>query len=440
MRTLLWLAAGVILGLIFTAMIRKFFVDTSALAYPMGQAAAETLIAGDRGGKKSLLLFISMGVTAVFTFLRDWFMLLPQMLFSKVAIPGVSFGVWLSPMMIAVGYIIGPLPLLVWFIGALIGDFGVVLGGTSLGLWDMTIASAIKTSLGMGVMVGTGIGIILKGILPHAKEIFGPMFRRAQRGDSIVNLRWAPWLMLILAAAFTWLLDMGLLASILTILGVWLTTAMSAQIVGQSGINPMEVFGVIVLLAARAASSIGQLEAFFVAAIVAVACGLVGDVMNDFKAGQIVKSDPKAQWFGEAIGGVVGAAVSVAVLLVLVKAYGTGAFGPGQTFVAAQASVVAAMVGGIPHIPAFVIGLLAGAVLYLLRVPVMTLGLGIYLPFYLSLTAFVGGALKFVVEKAAPRFDQSGKGLIIASGCLGGEAVIGVVIALIQVCLGLTLL
>jgi len=106
---------------------------------------------------------------------------------------------------------------------------------------------------------------------------------------------------------------MGVVASICTIIGVWLATAMSSQCVGQSGINPMEIFGIIVLIATKAVSSIGQTEAFFVAAIVAVACGLVGDVMNDFKAGYILKSDPKAQWLGEVIGGIIGAFVSVVV-------------------------------------------------------------------------------------------------------------------------------
>lgn len=428
---------GVLLGLIFTALFRKYFIETKPQPYPMGQAAAETLLAGDASGKKSKLLFSSLGVAAIFTALRDWFQWIPAMVFSRVAIPGVSFGVWLSPMMLAVGYIIGPIFLIVWFIGALIGDFGVVLGGTALGWWDQATAATIKSSLGIGVMVGTGVAIIVKGILPRAKEIFGPMLSKKRRNDGIVNLRWAPWLMLALAFLFTFLLDMGLLASVVTILGVWLATAMSAQIVGQSGINPMEVFGVIILLATRAAASLDQLAAFFVAAIVAVACGLVGDVMNDFKAGHIVKSDPKAQWLGEAVGGIIGAFVAVAVLLLLVKAYGTNAFGAEGVFVAPQASMVAAMVGGIPHLPAFLIGLAAGFILYLLRLPVMTLGLGIYLPFYLSLTAFLGACVKLVTARLAPTFDHSGRGLIIASGLLGGEAVVGVIIALIQVCLGL---
>ena len=55
---------GVILGLIFTALIRKYFVVTKELPYPMGQAAAGTLIVGDEGGKKSITLFSSLGIAA----------------------------------------------------------------------------------------------------------------------------------------------------------------------------------------------------------------------------------------------------------------------------------------------------------------------------------------------------------------------------------------
>lgn len=424
---------GVLLGLIFTALIRKYFVVTKDLPYPMGQAAAETLLVGDEGGKKSIVLFVSMALAAVFTIVRDWFAAFPAaMLNSKLMAYGSYTGVWWSPMLIAVGYVIGPIYVGVWFLGAVLGDFGILVGGTEAGLWDVATAATIKSSLGIGLMVGTGIGIIVKGILPKAKEIFGPMFSKEALGQGFISLRWAPIAMVLLAALFTTVTEMGVIASIITILGVWLATSMSAQMVGQTGINPMEVFGIIVLLAAKAASSIGQTEAFFVAGIVAVACGLAGDVMNDFKAGHILHSDPKAQWIAECIGGLIGAFVSVGVFYVILTAYGPTAFGNPEMFVAPQAGAVAAMVGGIPNMTSFVIGLVAGCILYILNFPVMTLGLGVYLPFYLSLTAFIGGALKFLVQKFAPQFDKGGNGLIIASGLLGGEAVVGVVIALIQ--------
>lgn len=438
--------SGVLLGLIFTALVRKYFIETQELPYPMGQAAAETLILGDQGGKKAGILFGAMGFSALWAVLRDWFMKIPALVTGGITIPGVTFGIYMSPMLMSVGYIIGPVFLSVWFLGALIGDIGIVWGGSAAGFWNLATAAGIKSSLGIGVMVGTGLGIIVKGILPKAKTIFGSMFSKSQRGDAIIGLRWAPFAMAFLALIFTFVLHMGIIASIITILGVWLTTAMSSQILGQTGINPMEVFGVIVLLACKAATAIGQLEAFFVAAIVAVACGLVGDVMNDFKVGHIVHTDPKAQWIGEAIGGVIGAVVSIAVLFILVNAYGTSAFGDPAIFPAAQAGVVASMVEGIANMPAFLIGLTAGIVLYCLNLPVMTLGLGIYLPFYLSFTAFLGGLLKMVIDfiqkarnkkKPESEIKNSGTGLIIASGLLGGEAITGVIIALIMVCLGL---
>ena len=425
---------GVILGLIFTALFRKYFIELKQLPYPMGQAAADTLIVGDEGGKKAGTLFASLGVAAVFTVLRDWFGTFGAgvVWFKKMMPYGSLGGMWLSLMLVAVGFIIGPVFIGVWFLGAIIGDFGILIGGQLAGLWDAATAASIKSSLGIGLMVGTGIGIIVKGILPKAKEIFGPMFSKSSVGGGVIPLRWAPIAMVILAFVFTILADMGVVASICTIVGVWLATAMSSQCVGQSGINPMEIFGIIVLIATKAVSSIGQTEAFFVAAIVAVACGLVGDVMNDFKAGYILKSDPKAQWFGEVIGGIIGAFVSVIVLLVILKAYGSSAFGNPDMFPAPQASAVAAMVGGISHMPAFLIGLVAAVVLYIVNFPVMTLGLGVYLPFYLSMTAFVGGALRFIVMKSAPNYEKGGNGQIIAAGLLGGEAVVGVIIALIQ--------
>ncbi len=432
---------GVILGLIFTALIRKYFIEIKELPYPMGQAAAETLIVGDEGGKKSITLFAALGGSALFTFFRDqaWFAALPRIPavlpagLSKTMMPfGSLTGIWLSPMLISVGYIIGPVFIGVWFLGAVIGDFGILWGGSQAGLWDVATAGTIKQSLGIGLMVGTGIGIIVKGIIPKAKEIFGPMFSKKEMGGAFINLRWAPFVMGFLALIFAFVCDMGLVAALITILGVWLATSMAAQCTGQSGINPMEIFGIIVLLAATAVTQIGQAPAFFVAAIVAIACGLAGDVMNDFKAGYILKSDPKAQWFAESIGGIISAFVAVGVFYVILTAYGPTAFGNPEMFVAPQAGAVAAMVGGISHMPAFIIGLVAGTVLYCINFPVMTLGLGVYLPFYLSATAFIGGALRFIVQKAAPQWESKGSGMIIASGILGGEAVLGVIIALVQ--------
>ena len=422
---------GVMLGLIFTALFRKYFVETKELPYAMGEAAAVTLEVGDKDKKQAGVLFGSLAVAGVFTYLRDAKALFSQVLLSpKMMNYGSAFGIWYSPMLISIGYIIGPVVIGVWFLGAVIGDVGILLGGTEMGLWSTETAMNIKSSLGIGLMVGTGFGILVKGIIPKAKDIFGSMFSKTQLGDGFIDMRWAPFVMIIIAFVFTFWAKMGIVASIVTILGTWLATSMSAQCVGQSGINPMEIFGIIVLLAAKAVSNVGEIEAFFVAAVVAIACGLVGDVMNDFKAGHILKSDPKAQWIAEVIGGIVGGFVSVIILVVILKAYGGAAFGS-EMFPAAQASAVKAMVGGISHIPAFIIGLVAAVILYCINFPVITLGLGVYLPFYLSATAFIGGMLRFIADRFFPAIEKKNTGTIIASGLLGGESIVGVIIAIV---------
>ena len=432
LQVMLVTVGGTILGLIFTSLIRKHFVVDADMPYAMGQAAAEVVVVGDEGGKQTGALAGSFAVAGIWTLLRDAFAKVPAMWnFGFMQQYGSSGGIWWSPMMIAVGFLIGPATIFVWFLGALIGDGVILMGGQMSGLLDATAAAGVKSSLGLGWMVGVGLAITAKEIIPRAKNIFGGMFSKGQASDAIVPMRWAPIVILILAVLFIFVLDLPVVAVIITLLGVWLTTAMSSQCVGQSGINPMEVFGIFVMAIAKVACNLEVTQAVFVAAIVAIAAGLTGDVMNDFKSGSILHSDPKAQWYGEFIGGVIGAVVAVGVMLVLVSAYGGSVFGS-EMFPAAQAAAVASVVGGIANVPVFFGGLIASIIIYFITPRFTMLGLGIYLPFYLSLTACLGGFIRFVVEKAAPKFAQGSTGTVIASGLLAGEGFFGVVIALYQ--------
>ena len=465
LEMLLVALSGVVLGLVCTALLRRHFIEDADLEYPIGEAAAQTLIAGDAGGSTGAKLFGAMGLAGVYTALRDGAGVVPAMFFGNVAIPGVSFGIYNSPMLLAVGFLVGTGAVAVWFAGALLANFGIVVGGSAAGLWDVASAQGIASNLGMGVMMGAGVGVICKNILPKAARTLRGA-RTARRGGASANadadagvprrrLRVSAGLAacavatVALVACFG--LNLGPAPSVIVVLLAFVATAMSAQSVGQTGIDPMEIFGLIVLLAVAAVSDVPQVQLFFVAGIVAVACGLAGDVMNDFHAGHVLGTSPKAQWIGQAIGAVVGALVSVAVMAVLVGAYGPEAFGPQASFVSAQASVVATMVSGIPSVPAFALGLAAGFALYLAGFPAMMLGLGIYLPFYMSLTAFLGALAKVAYdavckrrraklapeERAAREKAQAETGLVVSSGLLGGESVVGVLVALAAVATGL---
>lgn len=470
--------AGVILGLVCTALLRRHFIEEANLEYPIGEAAAQTLIAGNSGGKTGVKLFGAMGFAGIYTALRDLVGVIPSMLLSNITIPGVSFGIYNSPMLLAVGFLVGTGAVVVWFVGALVANFGIIVGGSAAGLWDVATSQGIVSSLGMGIMMGAGFGVIFKDIIPKAIKMIKASSsgeetdsKQLKAGEKNTNNKKPSFCKLTagmfgiavaaVALLVCFVLGLGVIPTLIVVVLVFVATAMSAQSVGQTGIDPMEIFGLIVLLAVAAASDIVQVKLFYVAAIVAVACGLAGDVMNDFHAGYRLGTSPQAQWIGQAIGSVLGAFVSVAVMVLLLGAYGPDAFGPQSLFVSAQASVVATFVSGIPSISSLVVGLVLGVVLYFVKFPSMMLGLGIYLPFYMSFSAFLGAVAKLIYDfvcklierkrhdesaekscendsasKAVVSQEQEETGLVVASGLLGGESIVGVIAALIVVILG----
>ena len=437
--------AGTLLGLVGTALVRKRLVEESNLEYPIGIAAAETLQASEAGGATGAKLAGSMAFAGLYSIARDVLGIIPTLLFA-LPIPGVSFGLYNSPMMFSVGFLVGGVAVAFWLAGALFANFGIIVGGSAVGLWDVATAQGIVSNLGMGLMMGSGLGVVFRDVLP---KIVRQLRGHADDETALANLtiRDGGILSLMVAAAALIIcfgLGLGPLATMLIVSLSFVTTIMSAQSVGQTGIDPMEIFGLIVLLVVAAIYKASQVRLFFVAGIIAVACGLGGDVMSDFKTGQVIGTNPRQMWWGQVIGSLLGTVISVLVLVALVNTYGAGAFGPGQTFVSAQASVVAAMVSGIPSVPSFVIGLVAGIVLYCLGLPSMMLGLGVYLPLYLSLSAPVGALAKLAYDRfhTKDRAEQAelsheDTGIVVASGLLGGESIVGVCIALMAVISGL---
>lgn len=434
--------AGTLLGLVCTALIRRRFVDESDLEYPIGTAAAETLQASDAGGATGRRLFISMGVAGVWALLRDAVGALPAML-AALPIPGVAFGVFNSPMMLSVGFLMGTTAIAAQLIGGVLANFGIIVGGTAAGLFDLDAATGIVKSLGMGLMMGSGLGVVVKDVLPHARAWFAPSGDGAATDIETRTDAGALALMAALAALIVSVgLGLGPVVAVIMVLLSFVTTVMSAQSVGQTGIDPMEIFGLIVLLIVAAVTDTQTVGLFLVAGVVAVACGLAGDVMSDFKTGAIIGTNPRAMWAGQAIGALIGSVVAAVTLAALASAYGVDAFGPGKLFVSAQASVVATMVSGIPSVPAFAVGVAAGIVLYLVGLPAMMLGLGVYLPFYMTLSMAFGAVAKFIWDRVMRArglsAQESGeRGVVIASGLLGGESIVGVLIALVSVVMGM---
>lgn len=424
--------AGMILGSLLCWVMRPRFIDQEQLPYPIGTACAETLEAGDSGGIKARILFITMGLAALFTYLRDKLALLPQAVGRQTA--PYPFFLALSPMAVGIGFIIGPVFTVWWFAGALIAAYGIPLVGTLSGtLGEPGAASAFILTAAIGLMVGSGVGILISFIVSWAKRsrtrtpaAAAPATDRAPR----LRLGLAAVIAVALAYAVSVAAGIPPFASVLLMLGVLMATAMSANITGLTGINPMEIFGIIVLLAIRLIANVPDTGAFLIAGVVAVACGYAGDLLNDYKAGALIGTNPTAQFISQLFGGVIGTLVASIAMFAVIYQY--GGVGAERGLPAAQAFSVTAMVRGIGDPTVFLVAAILGCALYLLKIPAMIVGIGMLLPFGLSLAILLGGLASLVVRRTSRKpAESAATGNVIAAGLLGGEGITGVIIAFI---------
>ncbi len=436
----LWIGlAGMILGAILTWWLRLRYIERAALPFPIGMAAAQTLIAGDQGGKKSVILFSAMGFSAVFTYLRDSLGWIPAALSSRwFATRQMAVGVMLSPMALGIGYLIGPLATGVWFCGALLAYLVIIPFGPGTGLLASTDAAVVfKNTLGLGLMVGTGVGIIIRFILnlvqkKHGAQKAASTVTDGEKTGGRISGRTLRIGGVLLAFAFSLGAGLSPLVALLLLAGVFVATTMAATITGETGINPMEIFGIIVLLAIRLLVPVSTTVAFMIAAGVAIACGYAGDILNDYKSGHILKTNPKAQFIAEVVGGLIGTVVATLAMMALIMRF--GGVGNEYGLPAVQAFAVTQMVHGIGDPLVFGSAVGIGALLYLLKVPAMTLGIGIYLPFAMSFTVFLGGMLRLVYQRLKP--GATDDGAVAASGLFGGEGITGVTIAIVSMLIG----
>lgn len=428
--------AGVLLGTALCWLLRKRNIEQQELPYPIGKAAASTLSAGKAGGSQALVLVITLAAAAVLTLMRDQFGLFPAMVsFSIVAIP---FTFSMSPMAVGIGGMIGFSSTLYWVLGAAIATIArFIITETTLlrlipglvdkiGEWNFTVAIALMVGSGAGTLLNFIFGSYRKRRRSSSGRARTKAFRvTAPKGIGLFSL-----ILVAVAFVITILTGMKVIPALLTMAGVLFAALMSSIITGQTGINPMEIFGIIVLLAVRALVNVSAEHAFFIAAIVAVACGYAGDMMNDYKSGAILKTNPTAQFFIELIGGFFGALTASVAFLAII--YSAGGVGVQAGLPAAQAHSVSAMVQGLGNPVIFAIAALVGCVLTLFfEIPTMIVGIGMMLTDYgLALPIFLGGIFEYLsrshLKKDSQQAIQMG-----AAGLLGGEGIMGTVLAII---------
>jgi putative OPT family oligopeptide transporter len=457
---------GGFLGALFMIPLREFIIveEHDKLPFPEGTACAEILKAGSRRESGARFAFIGVLVGGLYRALLSIFHLFPETLTWRLPFlkKGV-FSVDCAPALLGVGYIIGPSIAFVilsgsllswWIIIPLIEYFGL---GATIFPGKVPIASMNAAELWSSYIRYIGAGAIgvagLFGfirILPKLYRIFEMAIRdhRQKRGKqkvprTQVNLPlWFVALGSIIIAVLLYFipqLDMNLLTVFITIIFGFFFVAVTSFIVGLVGVSSSPLSGMIlttILITTGLFLAFGWtgerylVLAITVGALVSISSAIAADTSQDLKTGFLIGATPRAQQVGMLIGIFFVSLIMGATLYLLNTAYVLGSI----DMPAPQATMIYLITKGMLKGDLPLTLLLIGAVITLLlrlaRVPLIPFAIGIYLPLSLTAAIFFGGLINLVHQHVS-RKTISQNGTLMASGLVAGDALMGVIAAIL---------
>lgn len=237
-------------------------------------------------------------------------------------------------------------------------------------------------------------------------------------------------------------------ALIMTVSGFFLN-AVGSYLVGLVGVSNQPLSGLtlaalilaaLLMLTIGATGAPGIAAVLGVAAVVSISAAVSGSLMQDLKAGHLLGGTPWKMELVEMLAVALLALFLMAPIIALHEAnLATGGIG-GRALPAPQAGLMAQLakgiVGGQMAWGLLGIGVALGLVMIMCgaRAP-MLIAVGMYLPFETSSAIFVGGAMKWLVDRAmanrtaGEKQQAEDKGTFIASGLIAGEAIMGILLA-----------
>lgn len=472
---------GGLLGILFMIPMRKVFVvDNEELAYPEGIACAAVLKAGeadaDDGAGKSLLMGGLLG--ALIKLAGGYFKVITGSLEAATAVGNriVYFGGDLSPMLIAVGFIVRlNVAVLIFLGGALSWLIGIpLLGGADLaegadsfvdqayGLW-----SSKMRYVGVGAMVVGGISSLIsvrKGLMSAVSHLARGVSNTGH--DDVSGKDIPSGIILALGALcvallaymnlnFTESFPIALLSTAVMLVMGFFFTGVASYIVGLVGNSNSPVSGMTITAVLVAGGMMwlcnfsgmdAMVSTLGIAAIVCCVACTSGDVCNDLKTGSLVGAAPYRQQIMQILGVLVASCVMAPVLMLLHNNT-PGGIG-GKELAAPQASLFASLAKGFAGegaLPWDLIGYGAGLGVMILiidgilksgesnfRAHLMPIAVGMYLPFGLAAPILIGGLLAHFYSRGKPEKEHESilhRGVLFSSGIIAGEALCAVGLA-----------
>jgi putative OPT family oligopeptide transporter len=248
----------------------------------------------------------------------------------------------------------------------------------------------------------------------------------------------------------------AILAAVVMLLVGFFFATVSGNLVGFIGSSNNPISGLtlstlliaaLLMVALGVSGASGVAAVLGVAAVVCVSSAVAGELLQDFKVGYILGGTPKEIQKAELIAVVLASLVMFFPLALLqegnIRAGGVGFGGPDLP--APQAGLMATLAAGIVGKemawPLVVVGILFGIAMIMMQVKSpMLVAVGMYLPFGTTFAIFIGGVFRSIGDWLASRRGYNGAqrarvenaGVLVASGLIAGEAILGLVWAGLQ--------
>lgn len=397
-------------------------------------------------------------------------------------LPWSTFAI--SPALIGVGYVIGPQLATINFVGGVIAwlvliplilfvnpDFSTQL---SLGGQTPPVSEVMNSvwynhvrPIAVGAMLVAAIKTMW-GLRQSLSSAFHGVFKKGSavaqpsRLDHDLNLRVILGVTVLLAIPmailyyyFSESVVGAIVSAVVMLLLGFLLSAVGGYLVGLVGGSNQPISGLTLTTLIIAAA----LMVFFgvkgihgvgavlgVAAVVCCACAISGDMIQDLKVGQLLGGTPRRMQIAEVISVVIVSFVLVFPIIALHKSnLAAGGIGIGDRALPApqaglMAQLAAGIVGGEMPWGLILFGAFFALALIMINAPApMLIAVGMYLPFETTSAIFIGGVLKWVVDRIIARRNlmQTAKdrventGILLASGFIAGESLTGVLLAVL---------
>ena len=233
-----------------------------------------------------------------------------------------------------------------------------------------------------------------------------------------------------------------LVAAVCVVVFAFFFVTVASRIVGLVGVtsNPTSGMTIAALLGTAGIFLVlgwtdinGKAAALTIGCVVAIAASIAGDTSQDLKTGFLLGATPRKQQIGELVGVLTSATFVCLSVMLLAETFGFGS----EELPAPQATLMKLVIDGVldQNLPWGLVAIGAGIAIIaeLLRIPSLPFAVGVYLPVSTMTPIFLGGMLKLWLERSSRDQPQAigrrDRGVLLGSGFVGGEGLLGVAIA-----------